>query len=417
MKTHGESHPATSPAKADVSNLKASKETTETESSYWKRKQFEVVDFRKRLPALDGLRGIAILAVFAYHYAGGLPNKVSSGPIHLLGMLFAFGWSGVDLFFVLSGFLITGILYDTQRDSHYYKNFYARRVLRIFPPFYLLALIYLLLTPLVGAHWRWIHLSYLVYLGFPFALIWPTLMQVSPLVLTNHLWSLCAEEQFYLAWPWMIARLRSSAGVLRACAVVGVLALGFRVLICASNWLGIGWTHDFLLSRMDTLAVGAVIAILVRGALRDSVLRWAPLTFVSAASCVVGICAVRHTVNHIDPAIATVGFSVIALAYGSLLVLALRPDSWMERLLSLRILRIFGKYSYAMYLYDLPLTVVLSPKREFFVTLIHSYAIGSVVFLIFCLLVNLMIACISFHLLESPIMSLKSRFKYSQTPQ
>ena len=70
-----------------------------------------------------------------------------------------------------------------------------------------------------------------------------------------------------------------------------------------------------------------------------------------------------------------------------------------------------------MYLYDLPLTVVLSPKREFFVTLIHSYAIGSVVFLIFCLLVNLMIACISFHLLESPIMSLKSRFKYSQTPQ
>jgi peptidoglycan/LPS O-acetylase OafA/YrhL len=417
MKAHGESHPATALAKADVSNLAASTETSETESTQEKREQSAVIDSRKRLPALDGLRGIAILAVFTYHYAGGLPNKVSSGPIHLLGMVFAFGWSGVDLFFVLSGFLITGILYDTQRDSHYYKNFYARRVLRIFPPFYLLALIYLLLTPLVGAHWRWIQLSYLVYLGFPFALIWPTLMQVSPLVLTNHLWSLCAEEQFYLAWPWMIARLRSSAAVLRACTAAGAFALVFRILICASNWLSIGWTHDFLLSRLDTLAVGAVIAILVRGPLRDSVLRWAPLTFASAASCVVGICVVRHTVNHIDPAIATVGFTVIALAYGSLLVLALRPSSWMERLLSFRILRVFGKYSYAMYLYDLPLTVVLSPKREFFVARMHSYATGSVTFLFFCLVVNLIVACISFHLLESPIMRLKSRFKYSPASQ
>lgn len=417
MKIHDESDPATAPAKTDVSNLDASSETTETELTQGKRTQFATVDSRKRLPALDGLRGIAILAVFAYHYAGGLPNKVSSGPIHLLGMVFAFGWSGVDLFFVLSGFLITGILYDTQRDSHYYKNFYARRVLRIFPPFYLLALIYLLLTPLVGAHWRWIQLSYLVYLGFPFALIWPTLMQVSPLVLTNHLWSLCAEEQFYLAWPWMIARFRSSAALLRVCAAAGAFALGFRILICASNWLSISWTHDFLVSRMDTLAVGAAIAILVRGPSRESVLKWAPWTLMLTASCVVGICAVRRTVSHIDPAIATVGFSVIALAYGSLLVLALRPDYWMERLLSLRVLRVFGKYSYAMYLYDLPLTVVLSPKREVFVTLMHSYAIGSVVFLIFCLSVNLIVACVSFHLLESPIMRLKSRFKYSRASQ
>ena len=159
------------------------------------------IDFRKRLPALDGLRGIAILAVFFYHYAAGLADRAPSGALHALGMIFAFGWSGVDLFFVLSGFLITGILYDTQSDPHYYRSFYGRRVLRIFPPFYLLALIYLLLTPLVGAHWRLIHISYLLYLGFPFALIWPSLMQISPLVLTAHLWSLCAEEQFYLLWP------------------------------------------------------------------------------------------------------------------------------------------------------------------------------------------------------------------------
>ena len=118
-------------------------------------------NFRERWPALDGLRGVAILVVFFYHYAGGLAAKVSSGPIHALGMFFAFGWSGVDLFFVLSGFLITGILYDTQRDPRYYRNFYARRALRIFPPFYLLALVFILLTPVLGIHWKFAHVAFL----------------------------------------------------------------------------------------------------------------------------------------------------------------------------------------------------------------------------------------------------------------
>lgn len=108
------------------------------------------LDFRKRLPALDGLRGIAILAVFFYHYAGGLQKTAGSGWLHGLEKVFGFGWSGVDLFFVLSGFLITGILYDTRTDAGYYKKFYARRVLRIFPIYYLFIVIYLSLTPLIG---------------------------------------------------------------------------------------------------------------------------------------------------------------------------------------------------------------------------------------------------------------------------
>lgn len=370
------------------------------------------IDFRKRLPALDGLRGIAILAVFFYHYAAGLADRAPSGALHALGMIFAFGWSGVDLFFVLSGFLITGILYDTQGDPRYYRNFYGRRVLRIFPPFYLLALIYLLLTPFVGAHWRLIHISYLLYLGFPFALIWPSLMQISPLVLTAHLWSLCAEEQFYLIWPWMVARLRNASSILRACAVASIVAVFFRILVWASHWLSIGWTHDFLVSRMDTIALGAAIAILVRGPLRDRVLKWAPLVFALAAGGVMVMCVARHTVNHFDPVIATMGFSIIALAYGGMLVMAVRPGSWAEWFLSLKPLRIFGKYSYGMYLYDLPLTVVLSARREFFIARMHSYAVGSIVFMVFCLLFNLLVAGASYHLIESPIMRLKSRFSY-----
>jgi len=127
---------------------------------------------------------------------------------------------------------------------------------------------------------------------------------------------------------------------------------------------------------------------------------------------VVGICLIRRTVDHGDPVIATVGFSLIALGFGALLLLALQKGSWLEWLLSARVLRIFGKYSYGMYLYDFPLTLLLSPRREFFIAHTHSYSIGSAIFLAFCLVVNLLIAASSFHLIESPIMRLKLRFKY-----
>jgi peptidoglycan/LPS O-acetylase OafA/YrhL len=386
-----------------------------TEDCSGETSSLQPFNFRERLPALDGLRGVAILVVFFYHYAGGLAAKVSSGPIHTLGMFFAFGWSGVDLFFVLSGFLITGILYDTQTDSRYYKNFYARRALRIFPPFYLLALVFILLTPLLGIHWKFAHLAFLFYLGFPCALIWPSVMYISPLVITNHLWSLCAEEQFYAIWPAMIARLRSRSAVLWACAVVAVLALSLRITISVSGWLNIAWTHDFLLSRMDTLALGAAIAILVRGPQPEKLLRWAaPLFFVGCGGTV-ALCAIRHTVNHLDPFVATAGFSLIALMYGGLLLLALRPGAWIATILSLKGLRIFGRYSYGMYLYDLPLTILLSPHRDLLISWLHSYAVGSAVFLVLCLFVNLLVAAASFHFIEAPIMRLKARFNYASS--
>lgn len=371
------------------------------------------INFRKRIPALDGLRGIAILAVFFRHYAGGLEKTATSTGLHVLGMIFNFGWSGVDLFFVLSGFLITGILYDTKASPGYYRNFYLRRVLRIFPPYYLLAVIYLSLTPVLAAHWKWGQLSFLVYLGYPLALIWPGLGEVSPFVHITHLWSLCAEEQFYMIWPWTIARLRSGVVILRACLALGVATLLLRIAICVTGWVDINWTHDFLGCRMDALAVGAAIAIAVRGPLRDTILHWAPVVFFPSAMIVTAICFLRRTTDHIDPVIATVGFSFIALGYGALLTLALRQGTWLERLLSLGVLRIFGKYSYAMYLFDFPLTVFLSPKRDYFIAALHSYALGSGVFLVFCLLVNLLVAAASFHLVESPIMRLKTRFNYA----
>jgi peptidoglycan/LPS O-acetylase OafA/YrhL len=147
------------------------------------------LDFRKRLPSLDGVRGVAILAVFAYHYLGGLGRNTSSAGLHALGWFTGLGWIGVDLFFVLSGFLITGILIDTQGQPEYYRTFYIRRVLRIFPIYYLFVLVFAVLTLFSGCHLSWTHLSLLVYLGYPAALIWPSVVQACPVAIT-HLWSL-----------------------------------------------------------------------------------------------------------------------------------------------------------------------------------------------------------------------------------
>jgi len=143
--------------------------------------------------ALDGLRGLAILLVFFRHY-GDLSS--SSRLLHILNQVKNSGWIGVDLFFVLSGFLITGVLYDTRNAPNYFKNFYVRRALRLFPVFYGTAIVLLLLTPVLHLHWIAIQALYLVY-GGNFVWIYDgSATTIGPFNLT-HLWSLAVEEQFY----------------------------------------------------------------------------------------------------------------------------------------------------------------------------------------------------------------------------
>ena len=347
----------------------------------------------KHLPALDGLRGLAILAVFVFHYgAGGIHSP--SAIVRRIATVCGFGWSGVDLFFVLSGFLITGILFDTRQGPGYYRNFYARRTLRIFPIYYLLAAISLLILPFKV--WQRGHLFFLVYLGYPAAMIWPALANL-PIQIT-HLWSLSAEEQFYMLWPWLTRRFQTPRGILTLCAAVGVGALIARIVFPS-------WAYATLPCRMDTLALGSALAILFRGDLWQSCKRSAWALFLTSSGVMALICVIRHTTARTDRVISTVGFSVVAIAYGALLVLSLGP---LSGIFSLRILRIFGKYSYGLYLYHFPLEVVFVYTKPFF----NRYPLGSLSYVVFCLAANLAIAALSFHLFEQPLLGLKSRFEY-----
>ena len=347
----------------------------------------------KHIPALDGVRGLAILVVFFHHYgAGGIQS--SSSIVRAVATVCGLGWSGVDLFFVLSGFLITGILFDTQKEPGYYRNFYIRRTLRIFPIYYLFVAITLLVVP--PRFWQKGHLWFLAYLGYPAAIIWPTLVKL-PIHIT-HLWSLSVEEQFYMLWPWLTRKVCSAQHILFLCAVVGVGSLAARVLFPA-------WSYASLPCRMDGLALGAALAILFRGDLWQHCQRSAWAVFLASTGAVVLICLLRNTTSHNDRVICTVGFSLIAVAYGALLVLSIGP---LAGLFSLRILRIFGKYSYGIYLYHFPLTTAFAHAKPFFA----RYPLGSLSYVAMALAANIAIAAVSFHLVEQPILRLKSFFAY-----
>lgn len=342
----------------------------------------------KKYPSLDGLRGIAILLVFAYHYGSGGVNSHSL-VTRIFGTLCGFGWSGVDLFFVLSGFLITGILWDTRTDEGYYKKFYARRALRIFPVFYAFAFVMFL----VGHNWKPIHLSLLFYVGWPVALIWPA--QIATTLGIAHLWSLAAEEQFYVIWPLLIKRIRKPLVLCALCIVGGLLLRAFVILFCKNYWY---WAYFFMPSRVDSLAVGAGIALLMRAGY--DVKRFAPQVLGASIASLAIMFAVRYTTDHFDAIVATLGYSVLAFGSGALLLVSLDHPKFF----SLSILKTFGKYSYGFYLFHFPLMALFEPLK----LKLHFAYVPTV------LLLNLGIAAMSFHLLEQPLLNLKKYFAYDQ---
>lgn len=154
----------------------------------------------KRLPPLDGLRGLAIVLVMFFHFGQGLNRQNLEQ--HAFRTLFDFGGSGVDLFFVLSGFLITGILLNSRHSDNYFSRFYMRRILRIFPLYCFSVLVVWLFVipaehPGVTADLR----NKLIW-NLGYVQNW----RLDCVPHLGHYWSLAIEEQFYLIWPFVVWR-------------------------------------------------------------------------------------------------------------------------------------------------------------------------------------------------------------------
>ena len=328
---------------------------------------FSGVQVRGHLPALDGLRGLAFAMVFVFHF-GSRRIEHAGAVWKLYYRLTDLGEHGVEVFFVLSGFLITGILLDTRNQRGRYTRFYGRRVFRIFPLYYaVLFVLFVVLRPLATSWagysellreqgWYWCYLQNwkIAFSG------WPRFEAV------DHFWSLGVEEQFYLFWPLLVfsvARRRivqiALAAIVLSPLVRGVVMYGFP---SHSLFAGVS-----TLTRMDSLAMGALLAAVVRDLHgRELVARWAT-TVTAAAALVVVLMTMRSGAwGEHDVLAHVVGLSVVSVLTMGLIARASvgATGGAVGAVLLSRPLRGLGKISYGAYVYHFPvLLAVGTPVR------------------------------------------------------
>jgi peptidoglycan/LPS O-acetylase OafA/YrhL len=322
------------------------------------RQEFSVRN--QRLPQLDGLRGVAILLVIVCHYVAN-PDHSQLGYWmgHFLSGL-TVGWSGVDLFFVLSGFLIGGILLDARDSPRYFRTFYARRVFRILPVYYSWILLYVVIVAIgvyaipgampVGRRDLTtvpiyvLFLQNVVFVPSPFQWKW--------FVVT---WSLAVEEQFYLLAPiairWIpVRRLVWLLGVV--ICVAPLLRLGAYTYLPRFSYLA-GFAMP---CRADALAFGILAAIGWRRPEFRRILdtrqnlAWGISLLAFAVVAVLSPTFVRPA----GRVTYTVGYTSLAIFYTCVLLLALsQTESWLVRVLENRVLRYIGGISYCVYIVHL----------------------------------------------------------------
>ena len=387
------------------------------------------------VPALDGVRGLAILLVMLIH----LWCMPATGPVELTFAVSAnLGWCGVDLFFVLSGYLITGILLDAKGAEHYFRNFYVRRVLRIFPLYYLILVLSLYVLPRAlpadkaerfgtiadDARYYWLYVS-----NFAIARAGKTRHGVLDVT-----WSLAIEEQFYLLWPAVVALCsrRALVRIAAGLAVTSLLArLGLHYLSSYNNFS----IYVLTPCRLDGLATGAILAVWARepgGLARFQ--RPARAAFFAILPVVIAIPLVEQVIAPNDFGVGygsvfiTVGFTLLAALFGALLILVVsaEPGSRLHRAFSSKFLRTFGKYSYGVYLFHLPIRALIRDRifgpanREARIhspRLLGSELPGQLLFYLVAGAAALGVAWVSFQVFEKQFLKLKRAFPSGAAPR
>ena len=347
----------------------------------------------KQIPELDGVRGLAILLVMICHLAIWVPDSA----VHFV---LDQGKMGVDLFFVLSGFLITGILLDTQRQTRAIRNFYIRRGLRIWPLYFAyLAVSFLALRWMLPPQFS--KLEYLLFAqNFFHFLDGGTLLA--------PLWSLAVEEQFYLVWPWIALRTKRET-VLKICCAVLVIS---PVIRCVFRMAGTG--PDFIyvntLCRLDGIAIGGLLASWIR----DDDFEPAALLSFARIALPAGIAgaALCYALDGRVQFATEFRYSFISFGFAGLVALALflqGTQSSFARWLRSPGVSGLGRISFALYLFNLPVYALLKGNHASRLLAGLPGAISGVVFVIVANALLIGFAACSWRFFESPILRLKNR--------
>jgi peptidoglycan/LPS O-acetylase OafA/YrhL len=370
----------------------------------------------RNIRALDGIRGVAIILVMLHHFERLIPP--CNIAIKSIKLTFTFGWVGVDLFFALSGFLITGILLDTRNTNNYFGTFYARRILRIFPLYYAVLILILGAAALMSNRPPGIPLVADQKLYFLYLTNWLILWKGKwgPNVI-GHFWSLAVEEQFYLIWPlcvWFLA----SQKLARVAAGASVVALLARLCWVAYT----GPSQAIILAtvtRMDTLLCGALGAILFRQTrLLDALRQWLPkIAFAAILIFVAGVnlTQIAHGSGGWLIFVQTFGFSLLAVGFTALIVHAAATDgapTLLQRTLRNGVLTNFGKYSYGIYVYHVPVLALSSllVYRWMSPALVQNFWFGVLCF-VFLFGASFLVAKVSYECFERHFLAMKRYFE------
>lgn len=373
---------------------------------------------RRHVPALDGVRGLAILAVMAFHFTLRMPD-VTSGD-RLVHRVLGAGWAGVDLFFVLSGLLITTLLLDAKGAPRYYRTFYGRRAVRIFPLYYGFLAAYFLVVVRHGTtgndHYLWHEQGWWWSYLDNWWLAFVRRTEPPNYFWTGPFWSLAVEEQFYLVWPTLVLLLTRR----RLAIVCGLIIVGaplFRLWLRAHHAALIA-PYALTPARLDALAVGALLAIVV------SDRRLAALGARIATGLGVMAAAITALVFHAHGGLWTYGgweegpgYTILAIGWGGLVAAGATAarGTIPARALGARWLRALGKYSYAMYVFHVPIWAHVQPlvfPGNRVPAVFGSHILPSLALGVLCGLLTFAAAFASWHLFEKRVLALKRYFAY-----
>jgi len=383
-----------------------------------------VVRSEERVPVLNGIRGVAVFLVMVFHFWVIATSRNSYYWDRIYSSIAGMGWIGVDLFFVLSGFLITGILFDSRTTPHYFRVFYGRRIVRIFPIYYAALSFFFVIVPLILAHRH--HSA-----GFDIAtsstgklLAWTYMLNwyeglkgfdIIPHPL-QHFWSLAIEEQFYLAWPFLVLKLPRRR-LITVCFGLMMLGLALRAVLYGIHFPVAAYTWTFC--RTDSLAAGAIVALAARDKDDWKILStWARrlawpaffaviLTRVVSPNCTEGPGASPVFL------MGTVEISLVAIFFSSCVAIAINvgPRHMIHRVLSASLPRFFGKYSYCLYVCHLPLIAVLAKagvNSDYLFKHLHSQFLAALAVNVIGFTASIAIAFASWHLYEKQWLKLKN---------